>query len=300
MKRSEKLLDAIGQIDDRLVEKAADAGAAPADIAGKKEKKRHKRAALYRWQGALAACAVMAVCAGVFGLLARSGILLSPFEAGSSQAPMEAEGVAMDYAAARETTEEAKAEQEAAMEEAGETDKAAAAKEPEAIEDYLEEGQGRETKETAKVTEEMPEAEQSGRSADEGASMQSAEYVSPADMDISENVVITVTESGAESVTFTMENKTSGAICFGEAYELEQYADGIWQTVPPKAEVCWKELQYTVEEGNSFHQTVNFGTIYGALAPGQYRLVKYYERAEGKEQQGQESYPAYVEFTVPE
>lgn len=309
MKRSEKLLDAIGQIDDRLVEEAADAGIASAVIVIKKKKRRQKKAAIYRWQGALAACAVMAVCVGIFGLLTRSGILLSPFGAGSSQAPMEREEASMDYAAAKdaamqEAAMEEKAEQGAIMEAAGEkdagTDSAAAAGESDIIEDFSKAGAEKDTSETAKVTAEQQGIEQSDRSEDADSSWQSAERAESESMDMSGDVEITVTESSAESVTFIMEYKASDTICFGEEYALEQYAEGVWQTVRPKAEVCWKEPLYIVGDGGSFQQTVNFGTIYGALTPGHYRLVKHYERTSGKEPQGQETYPMYVEFTVAE
>lgn len=121
MKKSEKLLDAIGQIDDRLVEEAAKAGrtsAVPAagtagninapeqeteklsagehvrksgkntgsrkqPVARENRKKAGNRASLYRWQGALAACAVLAVCVGIFSLLNREGLILSPSKSGS-------------------------------------------------------------------------------------------------------------------------------------------------------------------------------------------------------------------------
>lgn len=119
MKKSEKLLDAIGQIDDRLVEEAAKSGrmdgmaaaeetdgdseqglqanekkGVRADAAGKnagdrkkalRGKKRNKSGyKIYRWRGAVAACAVLAICVGVLGLLNREGLLLGPFGFGSS------------------------------------------------------------------------------------------------------------------------------------------------------------------------------------------------------------------------
>ena len=103
LKKSEKLLDAIGQIDDRLVEEAAHAGKTVTAFAPARENssvrhtKKKKKAAMYRWQGALAACAVLAVCVGIFGLLSSQGLLLSPFGRESSTAM---EGAAFDMAAA--------------------------------------------------------------------------------------------------------------------------------------------------------------------------------------------------------
>lgn len=86
MKRSERLLDAIGQIDDGLVEAAAKAGKAvgvPAKTTGRRKGKKGRRKNSGRprillWQGALAACAGLAVCVGLIGLLNRNGLLLWP------------------------------------------------------------------------------------------------------------------------------------------------------------------------------------------------------------------------------
>lgn len=109
MKKSEKLLDAIGQIDDSLVEEAALAGKKEAAVlkgmksapVEHKKKRKKKSAAIYRWQGALAACAVLAVCVGIFGLLNSQGLILSPF----------------DRNEAADTAEEAAFEEEAAKQE---------------------------------------------------------------------------------------------------------------------------------------------------------------------------------------
>lgn len=105
MKRSEKLLDAIGQIDDRLVEEAARAGednalqAARSRAKGSKNRNL-KKSSLFRLQGALAACAVLAVCIGIFGLLERSGMIFGPCGATSADmAEMAAEDTNENMAA---------------------------------------------------------------------------------------------------------------------------------------------------------------------------------------------------------
>lgn len=296
MKESEKLLDLIGQIDDRLVEEAADAGAARTDIIIRDGKKRQKKAAFYRWQGALAACAVMAVCIGVFGLLERSGMLSAPFETDSSRAAGENKEAAMDGAAAEIATIEGAAIEKAVAEEQELQDTVldAADGEPEAFVESSAAEQGKE------APQDLQSTESPDRSISSDASLTTKENIGAEEMSISENVVITVTESSAESVTFTVKYNGSGTISFGEVYEIEQFTDGTWQTVQPKAEVCWKEPEYMIEESETFEQTVNFGRIYGALMPGQYRLVKNYERTEGKEPGGKETYPMYVEFMILE
>ena len=85
MNRNEKLLEAIGQIDDSLVLDAMEAG----NVSGgkvihmqqkaRKKKAQARKAAVFRFQGALAACAVLAICLGIYGLLAAQGMLIGPF-----------------------------------------------------------------------------------------------------------------------------------------------------------------------------------------------------------------------------
>lgn len=124
MTGSEKLLDAIGQIDDKLIEEAAAAGGNPGeaiaasgacagaapqrnaaekaasrrDAAGKAKsrkgaaagRKRTRAVRLSRWQSALAACAVLAVCTGAFLLLQNKGLLLAPKSGDSMEAAQDA------------------------------------------------------------------------------------------------------------------------------------------------------------------------------------------------------------------
>ena len=97
MNRNEKLLEAIGQIDAELILEAQNAGkTAQAPIVsihdkkksavGKQKKQRNQKAAVLRFQGALAACAVLAICFGVYGMLAYNGLLISPFSKKSDSA----------------------------------------------------------------------------------------------------------------------------------------------------------------------------------------------------------------------
>lgn len=99
MKRSERLLDAIGQIDDGLVEAAAKAGKAvgvPAKTTGRRKGKKGRRKnpgrpRILLWQGALAACAGLAVCVGLIGLLNRNGLLLWPGSDDTAKSEMAAQ-----------------------------------------------------------------------------------------------------------------------------------------------------------------------------------------------------------------
>lgn len=96
MNRSEKLLEAIGQIDDRLILDAQKAGAAgkPHGVGTAADSRRgtsrkkpaRKKSWIYRYRGALAACAVLAICVGIYGLLSAEGLLLSPFDKSTDSA----------------------------------------------------------------------------------------------------------------------------------------------------------------------------------------------------------------------
>lgn len=89
MNRSEKLLEAIGQIDDRLILDAEKSGGGAVGTTAQKavrRKKRKKKAAVLRYQPVLAACAVLAVCLGIYGVLTANGLIISPFGGGSDSA----------------------------------------------------------------------------------------------------------------------------------------------------------------------------------------------------------------------
>ena len=122
MTGSERLLDAIGQIDDKLIEEAAAAGGKHAEASGAgkktagKRKKAGRRSASFRWQSALAACAVLAVCTGVFLLLQNKGLLLAPKSGDSMEAAQDA--VSAEKAAGAEAEMEEAAPEGAAADSA--------------------------------------------------------------------------------------------------------------------------------------------------------------------------------------
>lgn len=90
MNKNEKLLEAIGMIDDHLIMEAQNAGkTAQTPIVSindrkkasvlRQKKHRIQKAAVLRFQGALAACAVLAICFGIYGMLSGGSLLISPF-----------------------------------------------------------------------------------------------------------------------------------------------------------------------------------------------------------------------------
>lgn len=362
MKKSEKLLDAIGQIDDRLVEEAAKTGrtsAVPAagtagninvpeqeteklsagehvrksgkntgsrkqPVARENGKKAGNRASLYRWQGALAACAVLAVCVGIFSLLNREGLILSPSKSGSAASQELAMEEAVDSAADSSMAEGAADDQ--AIEDAADDQFAAAAAEDrpaenaepavrscDGMEDAAENGavtssdtMAAQLEGYALEAEEDPESEtvnakesgaeqKTSQEADKGTG--SAEVTAESE---ASTVTVSVKKSSAKGVTFVVANGRDREILFGKAFELEKLVGESWQTVIPEKEAAWDSVGIVLGAGDSYEETVVLDSFYGKLPAGQYRLVKSYMLAAGKEPEGLETYPMYAEFTVSE
>lgn len=63
---------------------------------------------------------------------------------------------------------------------------------------------------------------------------------------------------------------------FGSWYELEQYTEGEWKTVPVYAEVqyAWKDLAYNIPAKGSQVLEVDWEWLYGSLEEGAYRIHK--------------------------
>lgn len=340
MKKSEKLLDAIGQIDDRLVEEAAKAGKNVEVSAGSK-RKAVNRAGMYRWQGALAACAVLAVCVGVFGLLNRGGLIFGPLKSGSAvteEAAMDsAANCAMDSAAGgalEAAPEEVPILNEAAAgalgsgdasgqgiydedpgSEGGITGRSAKEDQPEAY--ALEAAEEEMTRDTGidPRSGDLPETngrdDQAVKNEERKSSGESAEKeTAPAVTDVQQlqtgidsaagEVSVKVTESSVKGVTFVIQNKRDRAIHFGKAFTLERLTCEGWQEVTPQKEVVWDDAETVLDTDGSCEESVVLESCYGQLPAGQYRLVKYYMLAAGKEPQGLEEYPMYAVFTISE
>lgn len=293
MKKSEKLLDAIGQIDDRLVERAAKAGA----IVGNRKRGKKKRVTMHRLQGVIAACAMLIVCAGIAGLVQRNGILsdksgaadmageAAADSAGKGEAawPADAGGEGAAVTSGNENMQEPAAE-------AGGRQEAEAVEELAELADHDLEAAGKEM-----AVEDVGQKEETAsRSADEKRSGESSMVQSESFNGVS----IRAEESSAWAVTFLVTNDGERDILLMEGYVLERQTDGEWQTADPKAAADWKNSGIIVKAGGRYGMTVSLEEIYGKLEPGQYRLVKNYMLAAGKEPQGMEEYPLYLEFEV--
>lgn len=305
MKRNEKLLDAIGQIDDKLVEEAANAGRR---VGGRKK----TGVKLQRWQSALAACAALAVCVGVIGLLSRSGMLLGPLSSGSSGA----EEAAID-ASAQDAAAQSALAQDAAEGLAGSSARSAEAvaeaaeSAPEAASQYSafdgaaagnEQGNAQEAGDRTQsaVAGDLAAAEEDG-----GISAQSADQEEAQDGQKKEGAdagaaELTVKAGDGRSVTFLVKNGGTQEIHFGEAFELERFVNEGWEKVVPEKETVWNEVDILVGAGDTYEETIVLDSYYGTLQPGQYRILKTYLTASGEEPEGQETYLMYGEFAVGE
>lgn len=271
---SEKLLDAIGQIDDKLIEAAAkvreETGGTDWATAGKK---RHRtkaggfltgRKAVLRWQGALAACAALAVCIGLIGLLNRSSALPGPYFGGKGSKDESAVGVdtgGMDMAPRAQETALADeagagAVPAAISEEAGEMPAALS----EEVEEALD-GDGPVEEMQKEIS--LPDASAVILTA-EGQQEQMEQMVSVSEVSRSESRIVLVLSNRSET----------GTLEYGHAFRIEVMENGTWQEVPMKSDTGFKESLFLVEPGGSGEITSDIEAVYGVLPTGQYRLVK--------------------------
>lgn len=271
---SEKLLDAIGQIDDELIEAAAkvreETGGTDWATDGKK---RHRakaggfltgRKAVLRWQGALAACAALAVCIGLIGLLNRSSALSGPYFGGKGSKDESAVGVdtgGMDMApraqeAALADEAGAGAVPAAIAEEAGEVPAALSEEAEEALD-----GDGPVEEMQKEIS--LPDASAVILTA-EGQQEQMEQMVSVSEVSRSESRIVLVLSNHSET----------GTLEYGHAFRIEVMENGTWQEVPTKPDTGFKESLFLVEPGGSGEITSDIEAVYGVLPAGQYRLVK--------------------------
>ncbi len=66
----------------------------------------------------------------------------------------------------------------------------------------------------------------------------------------------------------------------GSIFTLERLVDGVWESVPPTASMIFSTELLLVHSGEEC--TVDWGSFYGALAEGTYRLVKEYWQYSGQ------------------
>ena len=88
-------------------------------------------------------------------------------------------------------------------------------------------------------------------------------------------VSLSVKEADATGAVLTLQNITLAELTYGADYSLEQLVDGDWMEMEPQLEnFAFAAVGYSLPP--LFRKTipVNWETVYGKLAEGDYRLVK--------------------------
>lgn len=234
MKRSGKLLDAIGYIDDRYIMEAADI---TSQKAAEKPGKKAKTVPM-RWQKRAAAFAGLAACLAVAVWVMDEGAAIAPFEAKTED--IAAPEAAMD-SGVEATPKMAKEMPEAAEPSAYSAEK----KISDTGDRMLGAGQEESLRSVQTETMEIP------------AAKVSASGIQAAD--------------GTLTCTLISED-TENTIVFGTRYYLECLTEDGWQEVAPVKEVNWDDPAYELKPGESLEKSWNLESIYGPLESGQYRI----------------------------
>lgn len=88
-------------------------------------------------------------------------------------------------------------------------------------------------------------------------------------------VSLSVKEADATGAVLTLQNITLAELTYGADYSLEQLVDGEWVEMEPQLEnFAFAAVGYSLP--SLFRKTipVDWETVYGKLAEGDYRLVK--------------------------
>lgn len=234
MKRSGKLLDAIGQIDDRYIMEAAE----PAPEKETKQPVKKARTVPLRWRRTAAAFAGLAACAVVAVWTLDQGAAVSPF------------GAKTEETAAREAAAELP-EEEAVPQVAAEL--------PDEAVPY------------AYTAEQSPQAAARMASPEQQAGLRSAQAEMPEAA--AAKVFASDIQADALTVTCTLVSEdTENTLLFGGEYYLEYLTEDGWQEIAPTGEIIWEDVAYELEPGGSLEKSWDLESAYGALDGGQYRI----------------------------
>ena len=286
MKRSGKLLDAIGQIDDRYIMEAAE----PVPEEETKQPVKKAGTVPLRWRRTAAAFAGLAACAAVAVWTLDQGAAVSPFGAKTEEtAAREAAGLsdgATEQQSAAELPDEAAVPQAAAEL----PDEAAV---PQAAAELAEE-----TAPYAYTAEQSPQAAARAVSPEPKTALRSVPEGAQAEMPEAAAAKVFASDIQADEsgVTCTLVNEDAeNTLIFGEAYYLEYLTEDGWQEIAPIGEVAWESIAYELEPGGSLEKSWDLEIAYGALDGGQYRIGIPCEEQNGD---GSVAAVIYVEFGI--
>ena len=296
MKRSGKLLDAIGQIDDRYIMEAAE----PAPEKETKQPVKKAGTVPLRWRRTAAAFAGLAACAVVAVWTLDQGAAVSPFGAKTEEtAAREAaaglpEEEAVPQAAAELPEEEAVPQAAAELPEEEAVPQAAAElPEEEAVPQVAAELPD-EAVPYAYTAEQSPQAAARMASPEQQTGLRSAQAEMPEAA--AAKVFASDIQADALTVTCTLVSEdTENTLLFGGEYYLEYLTEDGWQEIAPTGEIIWEDVAYELEPGGSLEKSWDLESAYGALDGGQYRIGIPCEEQNGD---GSAAAVIYVEFGI--
>ncbi len=282
MKRSGKLLDAIGQIDDRYIMEAAE----PAPEKETKQPVKKARTVPLRWRRTAAAFAGLAACAVVAVWTLDQGAAVSPFGAKTEEtAAREAAG--LSDGATEQQSEAELADEEAVPQAAAELPDEAAV--PQAAAELPDEAMP-----YAYTAEQSPQAAARMASPEQQAGLRSAQAEMPEAA--AAKVFASDIQADALTVTCTLVSEdTENTLFFGGEYYLEYLTEDGWQEIAPTGEIIWEDVAYELEPGGSLEKSWDLESAYGALDGGQYRIGIPCEEQNGD---GSAAAVIYVEFGI--
>ena len=282
MKRSGKLLDAIGQIDDRYIMEAAE----PAPEKETKQPVKKARTVPLRWRRTAAAFAGLAAGAVVAVWTLDQGAAVSPFGAKTEEtAAREAAG--LSDGATEQQSEAELADEEAVPQAAAELPDEAAV--PQAAAELPDEAVP-----YAYTAEQSPQAAARMASPEQQTGLRSAQAEMPEAA--AAKVFASDIQADALTVTCTLVSEdTENTLFFGGEYYLEYLTEDGWQEIAPTGEIIWEDVAYELEPGGSLEKSWDLESAYGALDGGQYRIGIPCEEQNGD---GSAAAVIYVEFGI--
>lgn len=282
MKRSGKLLDAIGQIDDRYIMEAAE----PAPEKETKQPVKKAGTVPLRWRRTAAAFAGLAACAAVAVWTLDQGAAVSPFGAKTEEtAAREAAG--LSDGATEQQSEAELADEEAVPQAAAELPDEAAV--PQAAAELPDEAAP-----YAYTAEQSPQAAARMASPEQQTGLRSAQAEMPEAA--AAKVFASDIQADALTVTCTLVSEdTENTLFFGGEYYLEYLTEDGWQEIAPTGEIIWEDVAYELEPGGSLEKSWDLESAYGALDGGQYRIGIPCEEQNGD---GSAAAVIYVEFGI--
>lgn len=282
MKRSGKLLDAIGQIDDRYIMEAAE----PAPEEETKQPVKKAGTVPLRWRRTAAAFAGLAACAVVAVWTLDQGAAVSPFGAKTEEtAAREAAG--LSDGATEQQSEAELAEEEAVPQSEAELPEEAAV--PQAAAELPDEAAP-----YAYTAEQSPQAAARMASPEQQTGLRSAQAEMPEAA--AAKVFASDIQADALTVTCTLVSEdTENTLLFGGEYYLEYLTEDGWQEIAPTGEIIWEDVAYELEPGGSLEKSWDLESAYGALDGGQYRIGIPCEEQNGD---GSAAAVIYVEFGI--